>query len=357
METRELFNAIMHYGEFDRMPVIHWKTWKETHARWVEEGLPEGKPEHEFLGAAPMSAGVGVNVGLLPGFEEEVLEDKGASVVKRQSDGVVAEHWKDKSCIPHFIDFTLKGGASGEGWDEYKKRLQPDPSRVPADLDERIGRAKASGLPIAVGTGSMIGWIRNWMGVENLAYTCYDNRELLAEMVMTISDLICWQLDIILEKVTPDIGWGWEDICFRTGPLISPEIFAEVAVPGYRKISQKLRDAGCDLHLTDCDGMIDALVPHWLDGGVNVMFPIEIGSWNADPAEFRKRFGKELRIFGGIDKLTLERGREAIDAEIMRRVPLMKEGGFVPLPDHLIQPGVPLADYRYYLEEIGKLRF
>jgi uroporphyrinogen decarboxylase len=357
VNTRELFNAIMHYDDFDRMPVLHWKTWTETHARWLEEGLPEDAAEHEFLGVSRLSSGVGVNVSLLPGFGWEELEDRGASHVVRQDDGVIAEHWKDKSCIPHFIGYTLKGGASSEGWDEYKKRLQPDPARVPADLDERIERAKTSGLPIAVGTGSMIGWIRNWMGVENLAYTCYENRELLAEMVTTISDLICWQLDIILEKVTPDIGWGWEDICFRTGPLISPEIFAEVAVPGYRKISQKLRDAGCDLHLTDCDGMIDALVPHWLDGGVNVMFPIEIGSWNADPAEFRKRFGKELRIFGGIDKLALERGKGAIDAEIARRVPLMKEGGFVPLPDHLIQPGVPLGDYRYYLEEIGKLRF
>ncbi|MHC5056177.1 MAG: uroporphyrinogen decarboxylase/cobalamine-independent methonine synthase family protein [Planctomycetota bacterium] len=357
MNTRELFNAIMHYGDFDRMPVMHWKTWDETHARWLAEGLPEGKSEHEFLGASPMSAGGGVNLGLLPDFGWEEIEDRGASHVVRQHDGVIAEHWKDKSCIPHFIDYTLKGGRSGEGWDEYKERLRPDPARIPADLDERIGRAKASALPIAVGTGSMIGWIRNWMGVENLAFTCYENRELLAEMVMAIADLVCWQLDIILEKVTPDIGWGWEDICFRTGPLVGPEVFAEVAVPGYRKISQKLLDAGCDLHLTDCDGMIDALVPHWLEGGVNVMFPIEIGAWGADPAEFRRRFGKELRIFGGIDKLALARGRGEIDAEIARRVPLMKEGGFVPLPDHLIQPEVPLADYRYYLEEIGKLRF
>jgi uroporphyrinogen decarboxylase len=202
----------------------------------------------------------------------------------------------------------------------------------------------------------MIGWIRNWMGVENLAYLCYDDRELLAEMVKTIADLVCWGLDQVLPSIRPDLGWGWEDICFRTGPLVSPDIFGEVAVPGYAKISRKLRDAGCDLYLVDCDGMIDALVPGWLEGGVNVMFPVEIGAWKADPAQFRRRWGRELRIFGGIDKLALEKGRAEIDREIERRVPLMREGGYVPLPDHLITPDTPLDDYRYYLGALGRVR-
>jgi hypothetical protein len=35
----------------------------------------------------------------------------------------------------------------------------------------------------------------------------------------------------------------------------------------------------------------------------------------------------------------------------------MKAGGFVPLPDHLIIPGTPLDDYRYYLGKIRALRF
>ena len=55
-------------------------------------------------------------------------------------------------------------------------------------------------------------------------------------------------------------------------------------------------------------------------------------------------------------KLALEKGRAAIDAEIERRLPLMRDGGFVIMPDHLITPGVPLGDYRYYLDRIRALR-
>ena len=357
MNARELFMEIMHYGEFDRMPVFHWCGWPETRKRWEAEGLAPDANEHDVFDASPMSHGTGVNLGLLPEFEEETFEETDEYRIFRQTDGVVAQHWKDRSCIPHFIDHTLKGR---DGWEEYRKRLQPDPARIPEDLAEQAGRAKKASAPVSVGTGSMIGWIRNWMGVEDLAYLCYDDRDLLKEMVDTIADLVCWGLDQVLplfgDSDRPDLGWGWEDICFRTGPLVSPDIFREVAVPGYQKIASKLRDAGCDLYLVDCDGMIDHLIPHWLDGGVNVMFPVEIGAWKADPAEFRRKYGKNLRIFGGIDKLEIAKGPEATDAEIERRLPLVKEGGFVLLPDHLIAPDTSLEDYRYYIEAIRKLR-
>ena len=351
--ARELFQRIMHYEPVDRMPVLHWGGWPETIEEWHKQGLPEGADEHEFFNA-PLWCNVGIRCELFPEFEEEVLEEDADSKVIRQGDGVIARHWKSKSCIPHYMYYTPLGA---EGWYDYRKRLQPDPARIPPDLDERIEKALAAGVPLSVGTASMIGLIRNWMGVENLAYIAYDNRELLGEMVMTIADLVVWCLEQVLPKVKVDFGSCWEDICFRTGPLVSPDIFAEVAVPGYRKVSDTLLNYGVDLHLVDCDGMIDALIPHWLDGGANVMFPVEIGPWGADPMAMRKKHGKALRIFGGIDKLEIAKGRAAIDAEIERRLPLMREGGYVPLPDHLIVPGTSLSDYRYYLDRMQSLRF
>jgi uroporphyrinogen decarboxylase len=87
------------------------------------------------------------------------------------------------------------------------------------------------------------------------------------------------------------------------------------------------------------------------------MFPLEPGTWRMTPEKARAKYGRELLIIGGFDKLALERGRDAIDAELESHIPLMKEGGFVMMPDHLITPGVPLDDYRYYLDRVRNLRF
>jgi len=351
---RELFNEIMHYGEFDRMPVLHWSGWEETEREWREQGLPQGKSIHEYLNTKPMYSGIPINVDLYPLFEEEVFEETNEYRIFRQNDGVVAQHWKGRSCIPHYIDFTMKDRS---GWDEYKKRLQPCPERIPDDLDDKLESFDAAGLPVSLYTGSMIGWTRNWMGVQNMAYACYDDRDLIAEISDTVANLACWAIDQVADKVQIDFGLGWEDICFKTGPLISPHVFKECCVPAYRKISDRLAEAGCDLCMVDCDGEVSALVPLWLEGGVNIIFPIEIGTWQADPMAYRKKYGRECRIFGGIDKRALAQGREAIDAEIQRRIPLMKDGGLIPLPDHLIIPGTPLKDYKYYLDRLRELRF
>lgn len=356
MNTRELWQQIMHYGEFDRIPVVHWRGWDETRERWYGEGMPRDVDPRAYFDAVPNWSVVGANLQPFPAFEVEVIEETDAYRIFRGEDGVVCQDWKHRSCIPHYIDFMLK---TADDWPEYKKRLQPDSARLPDDLAAHISDAEESGLPIVIGVASMMGWIRNWMGVENMSYLMYDDRDCYADMVDTLADLTCWSLDRIVPRMStvPDLGFGWEDICGKSGPLVSPDIFDECVAPGYRKIHDKLESYGVKLLGIDSDGFVEPLIKNWLDAGVNVQFPIQRGTWKAYPEDIRRKFGRELRIIGGFDKMALEQGREAIDREIADRLDLVRDGGFLMEPDHLITPGVPLEDYKYYLGQVRALRF
>lgn len=368
MNYRKLFHEIMNYGDFDRMPVIHWAEWPETRERWLREGLPPDRAVHDFLDAVPFwitliddgswlsigSAKDTINLGLFPLFEEEVLEETEEYRVYRGGDGVICKEWKHQSSIPHYIDFTLKDAKS---WGEYKKRLQPDPGRISDDLDERLKKMEASGLPLCFPAASLMGWIRNWMGVENMSYLMYDDRDVYADMVMTIADLVCWGMDQILPRLKVDLAHSWEDVSGRSGPLVSPKIFDQCVAPGYRKIRNKLEEYGVDFYSIDSDGDITDLVGHWLDAGVNIMFPLEVGPFGGDALKLRKKYGKNLRLMGNFDKLALEKSRHAVEAEIERLMPLMKDGGYIMMPDHHITPGVALKDYQWYLEQVRALRF
>lgn len=357
MTYRELFREIMYYGDFDRMPALHWGGWPETMERWYAEGLPrDWQSQLDYLGANQhLEMLWWVNIDLFPAFEEETLEETAEYRVYRGCDGVVAQEWKGKSSIPHFIDFTLK---EAKDWPEYKKRLQPDPARLPEDLLTRLADAEASGRPVGFWTGSLMGWIRNWMGVENMSYLMYDDRDCYADMVMTIADLVCWSIDLVAPHLQrkADLAFGWEDICGRSGPLVSPDIFDECVAPGYRKIRSKIESYGVDLYGVDSDGDVSQLIGHWLDNGVNLQFPIEVGPMKQDAMAYRKQYGRELRIIGNFDKMTLEEGPVAIEAEIERLTPLMKDGGYLLMPDHLITPGVSLGTYRGFLERVRQIR-
>lgn len=354
MTYRDQFRAIMNYEENHTMPVVHWTGWEETLERWYAEGLPRGMDENEFFGTHYQWRTVCYSLGLYPAFEEEVLEETGEYRIFRDAEGVICKDWKGKSCIPHFIDFTFK---SAKDWPEYKKRLQPHPDRIPRDLDKLAAELEAGGSPVTMWTASLMGWARNWMGVENMSYLMYDDPDVYSDIVNTIADLVCWACDIVLPVVKVDAGFGWEDICGKSGPLVSPEIFDRCVAPGYTKIRNKLEQYGVKLYGIDTDGDITNLVGHCLDAGVNLQFPIEVGTWNGDAMAFRKKYGRELRIVGNFDKRALEKGHAAIDAELDRLLPLMRDGGFLLMPDHLIPPGVSLDDYRWYLNRVGQLRF
>jgi len=355
MNHRERFVRQMHYQPVDRPPIWDFGFWDETLDAWRDQGMPADVSPDDFFGMDPQWKSLSVNISLLPAFEFTVLEDRGDTQVVQQTDGVIALQRKWMRTIPHYIDWTLKDRAS---WQEhFKPRLDPQtPGRIPDDFAERC-RANADAVrdyPIGIAAGSLFGWIRNWMGLENVSLLLYDDPGLFAEMVETLADLTCSVLSRALQiardaGLTYDYATMWEDMCYKQGPLIAPELVSKYMKPHYRRITDLLSRYGIDLVVLDCDGRIDKLIPIWLDAGVNVMFPLEVGTWQADPVEYRRRFGRDLLMMGGFDKRILASSKQAIEQEVHRLAPLVEEGGYIGFCDHRVPADVPLDNYLYYV--------
>ncbi len=147
----------------------------------------------------------------------------------------------------------------------------------------------------------------------------------------------------------------WEDMCYNAGPLLSPTHFRQYLVPQYRRITDLCRKHGVDVVWVDCDGRIDDLIPLWLEAQVNCMFPVEIGTWGADPVKYRRQYGRDLLMMGGFDKHILQRTGADIEAEVRRLAPLVEEGGYIPFADHRVPPDVPLSNYIAYLKSARQI--
>ena len=367
MNDRERFDATMHYQPRDRSPICDFGYWDETLVIWHDQGLPkhvvntDDKVFHEFFGVdfaiRRPDAAVGVEVGLVPSFEEIVLEDRGDHEVAQQEDGVRVLRKKFMGSIPKHLSHLL---VDRESWRRhYKPRLDPThPDRYPTDWDERVKSwvDPDRPYPLVLPGGSLYGWLRNWMGLENLSYVVYDDPAWFEETVTTVADCIIGVLNRVLESGGQfDACAMWEDMCYNAGPLLSPRHFKRFLVPHYRRIADLLHQHGVDVIWLDCDGRIDKLIPLWLDAGVNCMFPVEVGTWGADPIQYRRQYGRDLLMMGGFDKRILARSKDEIEREVYRLAPLVEEGGYIGFCDHLVPPDVPLENYVFYLETVRRV--
>ena len=363
MNDRQRFLATMQFQPHDRCPMWDFGFWKETLALWHAEGLPDTVDTNakaaRYFGMDDFDARFEPQFELLPEFPRETVRENDQYRWVRRADGVVEMWLKQGTAIPEPSEYLLTGR---ETWPEYKRRLNPaDPARVPADFAQQVARyadATRTG-PISIWAGSLYGELRNWIGVEALSLMLYDDRLLVEEMVELRAECILQPLARALEiargqGVTFDYAAMWEDICFNRGPLIAPKMFSEIAARHYRRITDLLASYGCRVVQLDCDGKIDDLVSIWLENGVNLMFPIEIGDW-ADPMALRRRWGRNMLLRGGFDKHILARGPDAIREEIRRLTPLVEEGGYIPHCDHRVPADVSMAQYVFYVNEAKRV--
>jgi uroporphyrinogen decarboxylase len=351
MTDRERFNNQMHYKPIDRCFNMEFGYWNENFQKWpifVENKITNNWEADQFFSFDRLG-GVGTHTWMNPPFPHKVVEETADKRIIMNGDGLLAEVPKDgHDTIPHYIKPSI---VTPDDWTRCKEERfrRDDPARK-ANIEEMKRRNPPDrDYALGVGAGSMIGQIRNMLTFEGLAYAIYDYPDMLEDMVETVCTLVEDSLDQILPHLDVEFATGWEDICFKNGPLISLDFFHKVVVPRYKRIGDKLHAAGVDLWYTDCDGDVRPLLPGFLEAGINCLFPYEVNSC-VHPAVLLKEYGKDLRIMGGVDKLEMKKGKKAIKAYLKTLVPLVERGGYIPFCDHRCPPDVDPDDYLYYLD-------
>ncbi|MFA6294234.1 MAG: uroporphyrinogen decarboxylase family protein [Victivallales bacterium] len=365
MNGRQRFAEVMGYGKPDRIPVLYFGTWPETKLRWKEEGfkgvlmegdnagpqLPEMDADWE---SSPDGKGsIWNNQGILepwphPKGKSETIEEDAETRTMRTPFGGIVQVSKIGSSISHTIKHDLE--PTRESWAAYKKSLDPsDKSRWRPGWEERVKLLNSREHMTCFFGGSLFGNLRNALGVEAISYLPFDDSALYEEMIEFQTEYYMALNKPLLEKASFDFAYIFEDCCFNTGPLLSPDLYRTYFDRRYRRMIDFYHRMGVKYVLIDSDGKIDDLLPLWLESGFDIVFPIEVGTWKANPVTFRKKYGKQLRMIGGVDKHVIPLGEKAIRAELEPLKELVAEGAFIPMPDHRIPPDCPLDQFRTYI--------
>ncbi len=385
MPNRERFLAICRGERPGDVAIIDWfhRYWPETPGAWIKQGaLQEIKNANAFnryfqfehihslqeivagmnradLKEDPSAQSLGYfhpTPPIVPVFEIKVLKEDEHHRVETTYGGQTVEVSKEFPWrMPKYLDHPVKDRAT---WNEYKKRLDPDtPERWPSDWNAFVRKTNDEDAPTLLLMVGFFGVLREWMGLERLLYTFYDDPKLVEDMMDHVLYLEMGVAQRALKDLRIEFVRFWEDMAYKSGPLISPDMFKKFMIPRYKKITDFLHSQGIDIIHLDSDGNINELIPIWLEEcGVNFPWPLEVAA-GMDAVALRKKYGKDIILAGNIDKRVFAKGKDAIRDEIMSKVPfLIETGGYFPGLDHGTPPDISLENYRYFinlLREIG----
>lgn len=360
MTLRERYNRVMAFQSVERVPNFELCLWGQTTERWVAEGMPETVSGNFFPGESYFGLDVrdfvGLDIGMHPQFDYEVLAEDERYLTARHGNGIVTKALKEgtvrgtRMSMDQYLSHPVTDRAS---FLEMTKRYDPlSPARYPADWDTKVAEWRTRDYPLFLlnnGSFGLYSWLRNWVGTEEISYLFYDEPELVDAMLEFATEFFLALIERALRETDCDSFNYFEDCAGKGGPLISPGIFRKFFLPRYQRMNARMKAAGIKTIWMDSDGDMWALIPLLIEAGIDCLWPLEQAS-GMDPRLVRKSY-PTLALAGGIDKMELAKDRAAIDAEVYAKIPpLVEQGGYLPIIDHAVPPDISLDNFRYYLE-------
>ncbi|MCX7804843.1 MAG: hypothetical protein N3A38_06595 [Planctomycetota bacterium] len=358
MNERERFLAVCRGEKPDYVPIFGLPgapgmsrgCMKKTHDRLVATGMPacvggcwanwkceDLESWYRYWGTASVITLTFAPAGGQIGFKETRRIEGGYEIIESESGALTRQVINNDITysMPEFIRYPVRDRAS---WEFYKERMSVRTFMSKDEFETRCRALDDRTRPLLVHGGGSYSSVRNLMGPEGASFAFYDDPELVHE-------IIAWRLDQIrktafplIERLRPDVVYFGEDLCYKSGMMLSPKHFEEFCAGYYREVCGLARSVGVPLRVVDTDGNAMEFTGIIERCGVNAICPYEVKAGN-DLFELRRRH-PEFVFFGWLEKEVANEGNEKlIRPEIMGKVPgLLETGRYFPNGDHGIQP-------------------
>ena len=258
--------------------------------------------------------------------------------------------WSMPDDQPLYMDITLNPLADATIKDvrDYTWPKGDDPGRF-AGLRDRALRIR-NDTPYAVVSGISgviyeFGWYLR--GLERWFCELLTDPEfceaVLDQMLKYWLDWFRLFLDEVGDIV--DVIMIGDDLAGQDGPLFHPEIYRRLVKPRHKRLVRYIRSrTRAKIWYHTCGSCL-AHIPDLIDNGIHILNPVQLGARQMDPAELKRRFGRDLVFWGGgcDAQHVLPRGAPSDIVDNVRRnlAAFMPGGGYVFTGIHNIQGDVP----------------
>jgi uroporphyrinogen decarboxylase len=133
-----------------------------------------------------------------------------------------------------------------------------------------------------------------------------------------------------------------DDFATQRGMMFDPELWRRYLKPRFAKLFEIGKSAGKFVWFHSC-GDITPVLGDLIDIGMDVWETVQLHALPFSPRELKRRFGRNLAFFGGINTQRLPFATpDAVRAEVAECIEVLgRGGGYIVGPDHHVRPEVP----------------
>jgi uroporphyrinogen decarboxylase len=192
------------------------------------------------------------------------------------------------------------------------------------------------------------------MGFDTFFYSLYDDRDLVKEVIRRRTD---WYIDVCryVQELGADYLVMGDDVAYKGKTFVSPDDFAELALPSYKRIVEAM-DIPVFWH---SDGFIEPLIPLALQVGIKGLHALEPPAGN-DLGRIKQNYGEQLVLLGNVDcvQVLTTTDLAAVRAEVDRCLAQARAGGgFMLSTSNSLHAAVTLeaaVEMYRYAQEVGR---
>jgi uroporphyrinogen decarboxylase len=191
--------------------------------------------------------------------------------------------------------------------------------------------------------------LRQWLGPGALRAVLMEAPRFAEEMLEFLVEFFSGALKRAVTDLEVDLFLWSEDFSDQTGRILPEKLFERFLLPRYLRINQFLGAHGVGAIILEAQGDLNPLLPGIIRAGFTGISPVDCTA-GMDPLMVRKTYGKDLKMFGGINHRLLYGDPKALERELLAKIPsLIDQGGYLPGLDRRVPSEVPYQSWLSYL--------
>ena len=236
-------------------------------------------------------------------------------------------------------------------WEDFEAYSWPEPKKADTTELEWLEKNLPEGMGAAGCSHSVCEQVTWLFGYSNLCYKLYDDPDLVDAMFERIGSIFVECTELLLQFDCVKLFFGGDDMGFKTGTMLPPDVLIGKCLPWHRKITELIHENGLVNVLHACGNLRDIMDAIIDDVKYDAKHSFEDTIQTVTDA--MKEYGERISLIGGIDVDFLCRSSEE---EIRARVrdtldECIPGGGYCLGSGNSVANYIPLDNYLAMVDE------